>query len=166
MTCLGIHFAIDQPIAARLLAFATDKERQDYVTEELEEEFFKNQRPWLAQTDKAWDWIHRALTDGELDWANGSYPLNHVILGGRRIYNQNDYVMILKSPDTVRDVSNQIHSITKEKFRESFKKIDERNLEQGRELDFLYAWEWFQQLPDFWTRAAEANRYILFTTDQ
>ena len=34
------------------------------------------------------------------------------------------------------------------------------------EADFAYTWEWFQSAHDFWLRAAEEGRYVLFTADQ
>jgi Domain of unknown function (DUF1877) len=79
---LGVLFAIEANHARRLLA-APDDDEVMAVIEEVEEDW---DRAILAETDKAWDAMHRALTDGRLEWSNGEYPLNHVILGGRNLH--------------------------------------------------------------------------------
>src|SRR5262245_61904140 len=93
MGCLGVHLAVERREACKLRSLSSDAARLAFVQEELEDLYFARQRQWLAETDKAWDAIHRALTDGELGWDNGTYPLNHVILGGERLYNGDDYNM-------------------------------------------------------------------------
>jgi len=36
----------------------------------------------MPESDKAREAMHRALADGQLSWDGGTYPLNHVVLGG------------------------------------------------------------------------------------
>jgi hypothetical protein len=166
MGCLGVHFAIDDSTVRKLRSFTTDEDRLDYVVEELEEEFFAHEEQWLAQTDKAWDAIHRSLTDGDIEWDNGTYPLGHVILGGERVYFGDDYVMVLKTPQEVRDVAAALPNVTEESFREGYSHIDGSDYLEKGEDDFGYTWHWFCGLRDFFTRAAGAGRYVLFTADQ
>jgi hypothetical protein len=46
-----------------------------------------------AEIDKAWDAIHRALTDGTLE--PGAFPLGRAILGGRQLHRGDDYIVAL-----------------------------------------------------------------------
>ncbi len=64
MACRGVHFSLDEPTALALKAIVDEQERLQCIQERIEEDYFKNHPEWLAETDKAWDWIHRVLTDG------------------------------------------------------------------------------------------------------
>jgi len=137
------------------------------LQETLEEHFFKIEPAFKAESDKSWDALHRALSDGHLSYTGGSYPLSHVVLGGEVLYGGDDYIMSLKSPDDVRAVAGALPSITRESLRRGYDAIDED--EYGVELsddDFEYTWGWFEDIREFWFRAAEAGRYVLFTADQ
>lgn len=101
MACREVLFAIDQETADALLALDSDEARVEHIQEVIEEDFFENHAEWLVQTDKSWDWMHCALTDGELDWDNGQYPLNHVIMGGESLHEGSDYIITLKTPKQV-----------------------------------------------------------------
>jgi hypothetical protein len=37
---------------------------------------------------------------------------------------------------------------------------------QLTEEDLVYTWQWFKTVRNFWLRAAEEGRYVLFTADQ
>jgi hypothetical protein len=63
MACRGVFFALTSAQKEHLLALDSDGKRLEYIQEGIEV-------PWdethLMQTDKAWDAIHRCLTDGTL----------------------------------------------------------------------------------------------------
>ena len=86
MSSRGVHFAITRRLMNQLLkaAFESDskpKERDEAVLElvnDIEEQWDKD---GLFETDKAWDGIHRCLTEdntpkGRLNPSKGEYPLN------------------------------------------------------------------------------------------
>jgi len=167
MGCLGVHFALEEATVKKLRSLPTEEARLEYLQEEVEEEYFESRQDWLAQTDKAWDAIHRALTDGQLGWDNGSYPLNHVILGGELLYTSDDYIMSLKTLAQVRDIATALKDIGEEEFRSAYFQIDPES--HGFVIDdegFEYTWSWFQPLREFYSRAAAAGLYVLFTADQ
>lgn len=167
MGCLGVHFALDENAVKKLRSFPTEEERRDYLVEELEEDFFTDRQEWLEETDKAWDAIHRTLTDGEIGWDNGTYPLNHVILGGELLYTQEDYIMTLKTPAQVRDIAEALKTVTEEPFRKAYFRIDPDSYGfEVSEDDYEYTWSNFLSLREFYSRAAEAGLYVLFTADQ
>jgi hypothetical protein len=74
---LGVHFAIGAEDAKRLLAGADDEELVAIV-EEIDD-------AWESafETDKAWDALHRCLSDGTLNVTSGEPPLNRVFFGGQ-----------------------------------------------------------------------------------
>jgi hypothetical protein len=167
MGCLGVHFALDAKAVQKLKSLPSEEERKEYLREDLEEEYFADRKEWLAETDKAWDAIHRTLTDGEMGWDNGTYPLNHVILGGELLYTGDDYIMSLKTPAQVWDIATELKNVTEERFRKAYFCIDPSSYGfPVSEEDFGYTWSWFQSLREFYYRTAEARRYVLFTADQ
>jgi hypothetical protein len=167
MGCLGVHFALDEKTVQRLKTLESDEERLDYVQEEIEESFLADHREWCQETDKAWDAIHRSLTDGQLEWENGTYPLNHTILGGEILCGEDDYIMSLKTPAQVQDTAAALQQVSQPEFRAAYFRMDA--CEYGfplSEEDFEYTWEWFEQLKPWFARAATAGRYVLFTASQ
>jgi hypothetical protein len=167
MSCLGVLFSLDKVTVDKLKSFPSDEERLDYLQMEIEEEYFNKHPDKLAELDKAWDAIHRTLTDGKLEWTNGDYPLNHIILGGEILYFQQDYIMTLKTPEQVKDIFKSFDLVTKESFRDRYFKIDKDLYGSNTtEDDFDYTWTWFSQSREFWKQATEDNRYVLFTADQ
>ena len=83
MGCLGVHFALTDAEVEQLRSLPSEQDRLDYVVEDLEETYFSGLKQYIAESDKAWDAIHRAFADGEMTWDGGEYPLNHVVLGRR-----------------------------------------------------------------------------------
>jgi hypothetical protein len=167
MSCLGVLFSLDKVTVDKLKAIESDEGRLDYLQIEIEEEYFNKHPDKLCELDKAWDAIHRTLTDGKLEWTNGDYPLNHVILGGEILYFQQDYIMTLKTPEQVKDIFKDFDLVTKDSFRNRYFKIDKDLYGfETTEEDFDYTWTWFSQSREFWKQATEDNRYVLFTADQ
>ena len=78
MSCLGVHFALTAEEVDNLKAFEDDAERLEHLQEEIEETYLEEYRELTAQTDKAWDAIHRLLSDGELSYERwpGTAPLH------------------------------------------------------------------------------------------
>jgi hypothetical protein len=165
--CLGVHFALDEDEVKALKARPIDADRLDYLQGHIEEDYFGNRRQWLAESDKAWDAIHRTLTDGTLSWDNGEFPLSHVIFGGDPLYGLDDYIMILKTPWEVKAIADALSDVSQEWFREKYFAIDPEDYGfPVSEEDYDYTWHWFQGVRDLYTRAAESGRYVLFTASQ
>jgi hypothetical protein len=161
-----MHFSLDEEQVAALRSTPEDQ-RVDYVQEEIEEEVWSADPSRGEETDKAWDAIHRALTDGDLRYDNGPYPLSHVVLGGEPLYGGDDYIISLKTPAQVRDVATALKGVTREVLRRGYDRIDPAAF-QGEvgEEDFEYTWSWLTNLIDFYGRAAAEGRSVIFTADQ
>lgn len=167
MSCLGVHFALTESQAKHLKAFNSESDRLAYLQEELEESMFEDSPELVGESDKAWDAIHRCLTDGQLTYKGGEFPLNHVILGGERLYTQDNYIMSLKTPEEVKVIAKALTKVTEEWLRERYYKISEANY--GVPLsseDFQYTWDWLDNVKSLFGRAAELELYVLFTADQ
>src|SRR5215831_21242408 len=98
MSCLGVHFALTEEEAGHLRSVPDERARLQYLQETIEPHYFDQEPDLKAESDKAWDAMHRALADGQLTWDGGEYPLNHVVLGGDLLYTKSDYIMSLKTP--------------------------------------------------------------------
>lgn len=164
---LGVHFALTPSEADRLRSFEDDADRLEYLQEDIEEEYLSNQREFHVQTDKAWDAMHRLLSGTGLYYQEGAYPLRLAVLGGEPVYDGDDYIMVLKTPSEVQEVSVALRSITENTARVAYNSIDEADY--GMELseeDFGYTWENLIDVIAFFQTAASAGRYVLFTADQ
>lgn len=167
MSCLGVHMALSDDHVAALLAKAHDAERLAFLQQVLEPAYFAEPQTHLAESDKAWDAMHRALTDGGLRDDGGEYPLGYVVLGGRSLYDGDDYIIRLKSPAEAKDVAAAIAGIDEAAFRARYDAIDADDY--GMDLDdedFGYTWEWFQRVRELFATAAAEGRHVLFSADQ
>lgn len=132
------------------------------IIEEVEELWEKEH---LAESDKAWDAIHRCLTDGSLLYDSGEYPLNHVICGGRQLHQGEDYTVTLVTPKQVKDVAAAVEPLSETWFRERYFSLlnpDDYGGEIGEE-DFVYTWDWFQTIRNLFRKAAASGRAVIFT---
>jgi hypothetical protein len=163
MACRGVFFAITQEQDAALRAAPDDDALMELV-EELEEAWDGDN---LAECDKAWDAMHRLLTDGALEFGNGPEPLCHCVLGPNQLHEDDDYIVSLVSPDKVKEVAAALATMEKSWFDERYRTIVPRDYapEYGDE-DRDYTWTWFERARELYRRAAERDRSVLFTVDQ
>ena len=167
MSCLGVLFSIDQKAVDLIKELPSDEERINYVKEVIEEDYFENQPQWVAELVKTWDAMHRTLTDGQLEFDNGEFPLSHVILGGEILCEDEGYIIVLKTKEQVVEIANAVSQLSKEEFSKRYYLInpEEYDGEVDKE-DFEDTWEWFEESKEFWQKAAQENRSVLFTVDQ
>ncbi|MFI6285532.1 YfbM family protein [Streptomyces sp. NPDC051018] len=170
MTGLGCHFAVEPAEAVRL-AGADPEEVLAYVAEfEEDPRTWYADDPWKVDTDKAWDALHRCLTDGTLTFGGGPYPLSYTVLGGRLLTGEeDDYIVVLATPEQTREAAAALAGIDEPWLRARFFALgatggDDRR-GAGDERDFQYIWENFVAVRAFYERAAEAGRAVLFTAD-
>ena len=167
MGCLGVLFSISKEEADALKAIENDSDLLEYLQNEIEERYFESEPARKVELDKAWDAIHRSLTDGCLGNDNGSFPLNAVILGGEALSSDDDYIMSLKTPEEVQQIAEALGKVGREQLRQAYFKIDEENYGfPVNEEDFDYTWQWFSGLKPFYNKAADEKRFVLFTADQ
>ncbi len=169
MSCLGVHFALSDSEVQVLREFETDEKRLEYLQEVIEEEYLNREDspPLYAESDKAWDAMHRILADGALTWVGGEYPLNHTVLGGEVLYSGDDYIIGLKNAQQVKDIAKELIKIEFDWFSIRYRSIDAEDYGFPLEdEDLEYTWEWFQNVRQLYITAALMDRSILFTADQ
>lgn len=167
MPCLGVLFSLDKDTVLKLKSFSSDDERLEFVQEEIESVYFDNFPQRMAELVQSWDALHRCLTDGKLTYINETFPLNHVIMGGEIIYNADNYIMTLKTPEQVKAIATEVIKIDKDNLKKRYYNIDEVDYEFPlTEEDFEFTWEWFDLSKEFWKLASRENRFVLFTVDQ
>jgi len=164
MTARAVLFAITDNDLSQLQAATTDRERINYVREVIEERW---EHGYLCELDKAWDALHRSLTDGRLDFGNGTFPLNAAVLGAVRLTTDDSYIITLTPRQMVTAVSDALASVTEADIRRGYRSIDPSDYgpEYGDD-DLTYTLGWFEELPAFWKKAAATGRSVIFTVDQ
>jgi hypothetical protein len=167
MGARGVHFALTDLELGRLLGHKRPARRLAFLQEELEEHLFEQEPDRVCETDKAWDAIHRSLTNGSLEAGRGMPPAFNVILGGDSLYDRADYIMSLKTIPQVREIASFLQPLTEKSLREGYGRIDEHQYDGTlSDDDFGYTWAYFQQLREFYDRAAREAQCVLFTVDQ
>jgi hypothetical protein len=157
---LGMHFAITDEDRRKLLEMEGDDEAiSEYVHDVIEE----RDDDYNVGTDKAWDAIHRSLTDGRLAFGNGSSPLNLAVLGGKLLTSCEDEPVILVDTNHVAAVAAALMAVTEESLRTGYERIDAADYAAFGEEDFEYTWENFIDLAYFWRHAAASKRHVIFT---
>lgn len=160
MACRGVHFAIDDDQAARLRAAEGDEELLEIVGE-IEE-------AWESayETDKSWDAIHRTLTDGSLSGDPGGL-LGKAVFGGDVLNEEDDYFVVLLTPDEVREVATALAGVTEDWMRERYWSLPFTDYQgEKSDEDWAYTWGGFEGLPPYFAEAAARGRWVVFTVDQ
>jgi hypothetical protein len=161
----GVHFALTKEQESELLDAVGDDDAVLESVEQIEEVW---EKPFYYETDAAWDAIHRCFCSGKLLYAGGTYPLNHLICGGRQLLTGEDadYTVSYVAAKQVREVAEAAASVSKEDLAARYKKIKQRGYDgQLGSEDFEYTWENFQGLVQFFSVAAKASRAVVFTVD-
>ena len=149
-----------------MLTLNTDSERLEYIQEDIEAAW---DEAHLVQTDKAWDAIHRCLTDGTLSVTRSPNPLGKLILGGTQLYSDRQtYILNLIEHSELSEVSAALKTVTKEWMKTRYESL--RHTDYPQEFisgqDWEYTWDWFSGIPDFIARADREGRSVIFTVDR
>jgi hypothetical protein len=121
----------------------------------------------LCQSDKAWDAIHRCLTNGTLNIDQDSHPLSLCILGGEQLHKGDSYIVSMVSPGEVKQVAAALQPLKKDWFRTRYFAIDPKDYGPNfDEQDFEYTWDYFEGVRDFYQKAAVEGRWVIFSVDQ
>lgn len=151
----GVHFALSHDEEAALRA-ADDPEAALEIIDELEERWDDE---WLAESDKAWDALHRTLTDGTLE---GESVAGAAILGGIELGDE-DAVASLVTRDEVPRVAEALLAIDEATFRERYLRLCPGYHPNFGEEDLAYTWESFVEVRALFVKAAGAGRAVVFS---
>ncbi|HET6246775.1 MAG TPA: DUF1877 family protein [Tepidisphaeraceae bacterium] len=120
--------------------------------------------------DKAWVPIHRAISDGTLFGTLGERPLSSAILGDHLICQAElDDFIYLKHPMEVAEIAAALANLTREGFAEKPDAIPEEDEDAAAfcldlvPQDIEYAWPYFEEMREFYQRAAAGGFAVLFS---
>ncbi len=170
MSCRGVYFALTEDDANKLISADGDTVVREIIQEDIEMRWDKN---WLQETDKAWDAMHRCLTDGSLV-CKGKSIMEKCVLGAKQLHRGDEYIVSFLEPSEVKDVSEALKSIKQDWFREKYfglkKKFLWFDLTQYdgpiNEEDFAYTWSYFEETREFFDKASRNDRFVIFEVDQ
>ena len=172
MSRLGLFMALTDAEREKLLAAGSDDERLDIV-QGIEEEWDESR---ILETDKAWYPIHLALSGrrpvDDPDHDPATYPLDHVIMGGRSLHGKGDpdtdeWIIRLNEPRIVADIVRAFDTMTVAQMRALYDKAAaiEPDVQCGDE-DFEYAMAHLDEVKKFFAREAQTGRWIVFMADR
>lgn len=189
MSGRGLHLALTDEELQQLSALDSSV-RSDHIANVLEEKKFGSED--ACETDKAWTYINAALTgsdpDGPLNLpaAQQSKPrsfLNklrgryagsvgpaadatNAILGCRSLLFVADYYIGFVPAADVGKVSDALEQISTDTLGQRVRDVHARHRASGSADDAAgYAMSWYSGLVEFFSRAARANKHVIFTVD-
>lgn len=170
MACRGVFFAITEDQKSQLLSASSDEERLSIILNDIEEQWDEN---WLAEMDKAWDAVHRCITDGTLK-CRGKHPMEKCVLGGVQLYKRSDWIISFIECEELDELIPPLKEIQKEEFRKKYFALKKTQKLFGPqpyegphgEEDFEYSWAYFEEMRNIFVKANQGNRHIIFTVDQ
>ena len=111
-----------------------------------------------------WDPIHRCLTDGTLDRDTGDFPVDHAVLGGKRLYQGNDFEAILIRPDIVPHVAAGLHDLKRAEFTDRYMDLDPAAYgKQPTEAEGDEMWAMLKLIRQLFEDAGNEHAAVLFT---
>jgi hypothetical protein len=165
MSGQSYHSAISAD-ALQILLHCEEEEETLAVTEELYGSMGADDGESWAGGYKEWPVLHRCLSDGTFDPAGGAYPLNRCFLGGRLLATEGSIVNLVM-PNEVRDLAEALDHLDKGWFQDRFKGLfaSEYTSRGDLEGDSERFWQMASELRDFYRRAADTGRAVVFYTD-
>jgi hypothetical protein len=163
MSGKGYHLAIRPEEARLLLRDGPDAALQ--ALDKLREQMERSTPECIHGYYKDWDVLHRCLSDGTFNPDGGVYPLNQCFICATLLCTEGAIVNLVRA-ETVPDVADSLQNLPKEDFVARF--LVQSGLE-FTEATFQQEFEGYYQkltaLGEFYRRAADGGRAILFFTD-
>lgn len=156
----GVLFAIDDDELASLGDAKNDAEVQALVNG------IEARWEQACELDKAWEGIHRTLTDGRFHReAKGALMVPGAILGGTLLVESEDAIIVVKAADEVHQIAKALSAWDRGRFRSGYFRIDQSEYGDLEEEDFEYCHAWFERMRAFFVEAAQEERAVVFSAD-
>jgi hypothetical protein len=163
---LGAHIILTRDDAKRVFGSTGDESVRRTVGE-LRVSKRHRENKLVLETGTTWDPIHRVLTDGTLDYTGGDFPLNHTILGGKRLHRAETFEANLVRPDIVPHVAEALHDIKRQEVYHKYMQLDSAALgHPPREKEFDIVWNCLQQIRQLFEDASNERCAVLFTVER
>lgn len=162
---LGVHFALASKDLKKLRKLSTPAEVVDFIAEDIEQRYLPT-GTWTFESEKAWEPLHRCLTNGRLEQGKGPFPLAYAVLGGARLETGEGTTTCLVEPEEVKAASTALSTIPRDWLAARFRKLSESDYEGPlTEEELTTTWDTLVGLRGFFARAASADRAVLFSLD-
>lgn len=166
MTGPGAHIILGREDAKQLFGLANDTAIRDFVTA-LRKSRKHRESHLILDIGTTWNPIHRCLTDGTLEPEGGEFPLNHCILGGRRLHKGPGFEAALIRPDIVPHVAESLHHMKRQELHAKYFAIDSADYGQSlTEQEFDKVWLMMQQIRKLFEDASVDRCAVLFTVER
>lgn len=118
----------------------------------------------VLECGTSWDPIHRALTDGTLNRDVEDFPLDHCVLGGRRLHEGQEFEAVLIRPDIVPHVAAGMHDLKRAEFSERYMALDPAVYgKQPTEAEGDETWAMLKLIRQLFEDAGNEHAAVLFT---
>jgi hypothetical protein len=160
MSGQGYHLAISEAQADELLGMHELDVTQ--MVDDMLGQMEASEPSYLHGGYKDWNILLLCLTDGTYAPQGGTYPLNQCFFGGKLLVSEGSVVNVLM-PRVVQDAASALAGLSREWVAERLISIFREEVSGERYTDEYY--EKLRSLQDFYRRAADAGRAIVFYTD-
>ena len=120
MSGIGVFFALDDETTEKLRKMRSREKRVDFVTDDIENLYFEEHAEFVLDTDHWWAEINIVLTEGTFKIGEGSHALGLAVFDGKQLGLPDEYILSLKTPDQVTEISAALDKVKKADFRECF----------------------------------------------
>jgi len=160
MSGRGVLFAIDDEELASLGDADNDDDVRSLV------DAIEARWEQACELDKAWEGIHRALTDGHFErTVHGPMMVSGAILGGTVLIEHEDTLIVVKPADEVHQIAASLALWDRGRFRSGYFRINISEYGDLEEEDFEYCYAWFERMRAFFAEAAQEERAVVFSAD-
>lgn len=153
----GVLFAIEDEELGQLGEAETD----DDVLRIVESIEARWSRP--LELDRAWDTIHRVLSDAGDGERGRRAPLRSAILGGTVLVDDERALVTVKGPDEVTDIARALAEWNAERFRRAYLRLHPGDHEED---ELVYCLAWFDGIPSFYAAAARTESAVLLSIER
>jgi hypothetical protein len=158
----GYHIALTREHAKRLFGLKEEPALREFFQELRTSNQLKKEGRVL-ESATVWDPLHRCLTEGELDPEGGDFPLNHAVLGGKRLVFADDLVAVLVRPDMTNFVAEGLAEVEEEDVRKKYFALDPAKYGKApTEKEFQQVWLKLNELRTFFDEAAANLDAVVF----
>lgn len=159
----GVLFALSAEDEARLLGFAEARARIAWAANELEERW---EVAWLHQIDTLWFPVHFCLHGSAGFPHPGSPPEAKVIFGGHPLGVSNIYSIDYKDRELVRKIASALAKMRDDAVWARASLVERKDYDGPKDDTIqLSIVEAVHDLEQFYRRALEAERAVIFTVD-
>jgi len=118
----------------------------------------------VLECGTSWDPIHRSLTDGTLNQDVEDFPLDHCVLGGKRLHAGKEFEAVLIRPDIVPHVAAGMHDLKRAEFTERYMALEPASYgKQPTETEGDETWAMLKLIRQLFEDAGNEHAAVLFT---